>query len=193
MRAGKCLRASPVYPGGKPQLPFQPMPQGGSSLTTSFPCFQCLSRPCSLSRESLNMSISLCLCSTTCSLPCRDLFKNPGPASCRAGTNLLNEYAGNTRVWKSLQSLFNTTNRLPRSEKKGSRGRPEMRRGPEMRRPPPTQPAKSVAQAKFGNQRAVARGAFLAQVFQEPAALADHHQQTPARVQIVFVHFEMLG
>jgi hypothetical protein len=117
--------------GGSVQLPFQPMPQGGSSLTTSFPCFKRLSRLCSLSRESLNMSISVRLCSTACLVPVVTCSKNPGPASCRAGTNLLNEYAGNTRVWKSLQSLFNTANRSatvgekrePRSARNAARAR----------------------------------------------------------------------
>src|SRR5260370_35603862 len=96
-------------------------------------------------------------------------------------------------IWKSSLSLFNTANRLPRWEKRWSRGRPVMRRRPELRRPHPTQPSGLMAQAKFGNQRAVALRAFLAQVFQKPAALADQHSQTPIRVHVVFVHFQMLS
>jgi len=61
---------------GSAQLPCQPMPQGGSSLTTSFPCFKLLSRLCSLSRESLNMSISVRLCSIACLIPVVTCSKN---------------------------------------------------------------------------------------------------------------------
>jgi hypothetical protein len=52
---------------------------------------------------------------------------------------------------------------------------------------------KLVAQAKFGNQSTIARRAFLAQIPKESATLTDQHHQTSAGMQVVLMHFEMLG
>lgn len=50
-----------------------------------------------------------------------------------------------------------------------------------------------VAQTKFRDQCAVTIRAFAAQIGQQAAALADHHQQSAARVQVVLMYFEMFG
>jgi hypothetical protein len=50
-----------------------------------------------------------------------------------------------------------------------------------------------VAQAKFSNQSAVTGWTFLAQVGKQSAALADQQAQTAFAVQIMFMHFEVLG
>jgi hypothetical protein len=50
-----------------------------------------------------------------------------------------------------------------------------------------------VAQAKFRDQCAVTVRAFAAQISQQATALADHHHQSAARVQVVLMYFEMFG
>lgn len=50
-----------------------------------------------------------------------------------------------------------------------------------------------VAQAKFRDQCAVTVRAFAAQIGQQATALANHHQQSTARVQVVLMYFEMFG
>ncbi len=50
-----------------------------------------------------------------------------------------------------------------------------------------------MAQAKFGDQSAIALRAFFAQISKQPTALTNHHPQTSFGVQVVFMHFKMLG
>lgn len=50
-----------------------------------------------------------------------------------------------------------------------------------------------VAQAKFRDQCAVTVRAVAAQIGQQATALADHLQQSAARVQVVLMYFEMFG
>jgi len=47
--------------------------------------------------------------------------------------------------------------------------------------------AKSVAQLQFLRDRLVAVQIFALQIFEQTAALADHHQQSAARTVILFV------
>src|SRR5258706_11999166 len=52
---------------------------------------------------------------------------------------------------------------------------------------------KLMAQAKSCDQCAITLRAFLAQIAQKATALANHHQQTTARMQVMLVNFEMLS
>ena len=50
-----------------------------------------------------------------------------------------------------------------------------------------------MAQSEFFDQRAITFRAGAIEVAQHPAALADHLEQSPARMVIVLVDFQMLG
>src|SRR5699024_1653923 len=53
--------------------------------------------------------------------------------------------------------------------------------------------SESATQSERGDQRAVALDVDLAQVFQQPAALADQQQQASPGVVVLLVVLEMLG
>lgn len=173
------------------QLPFQPMSQGGSSLTTSFPCFH-IQPGYPACTGSLWIYLSLFV-SSTLSVPLlaqKIRVQRPVALLNTSSTNMRGTRGSGLEIVAiSLQHSKSSATVGEKREPRSAR----MRRGPGMRRPPPTQPARLMAQAELGDQRAIALGAFLAQIFQEPAALTNHHQQAPARVQVMFMHLEMLG
>src|ERR1035437_4384603 len=53
--------------------------------------------------------------------------------------------------------------------------------------------ANSVAQLQFLRDRLIAVQIYVLQVFEQTAALADHHQQPAARTVILFVRLQMFG
>lgn len=53
--------------------------------------------------------------------------------------------------------------------------------------------ANSVAQLQFLRDRLIAVQIYGLQVFEQAAALADHHQQPAARAVILFVRLQMFG
>ena len=53
--------------------------------------------------------------------------------------------------------------------------------------------ANSVAQLQFLRDRLIAVQIYVLQVFEQAAALADHHQQPAARAVILFVRLQMFG